>query len=107
MRQTAVDHSWARPQEVETRPTQQRFFTAATFVNVAPPPPLPLLPLSTSGLRSYGQRLVTLLERVPLSLVDRERLLPLAEKSGFFRAAVILLKAVRAAKRVGFDVKAV
>ncbi|CAN0427967.1 unnamed protein product, partial [Ectocarpus fasciculatus] len=30
-------------------------------------------------------RLVTLLERVPLSLVDRERLLPLAEKSGFFR----------------------
>ncbi|CAN0191491.1 unnamed protein product, partial [Ectocarpus sp. 12 AP-2014] len=38
-------------------------------------------------------RLVTLLERVPLSLVDRDRLLPLAEKSGFFRAAVILLKA--------------
>lgn len=39
-------------------------------------------------------RLVTLLQRVPLSLVDRERLLPLAEKSRFFRAAVILLKAV-------------
>lgn len=39
-------------------------------------------------------RLVTLLQRVPLSLVDRGRLLPLAENSRFFRAAVILLKAV-------------
>lgn len=39
-------------------------------------------------------RLVTLLERVPLALVDRETLLPLAEQSRFFRAAVILLKAV-------------
>lgn len=39
-------------------------------------------------------RLVTLLERVPLALVDREKLLPLAEQSRFFRAAVILLKAV-------------
>ncbi|CAN0540196.1 unnamed protein product, partial [Ectocarpus sp. 12 AP-2014] len=51
-------------------------------------------------------RLVTLLERVPLSLVDRDRLLPLAEKSGFFRAAVILLKAaVTLGEQRGFTLK--
>eukprot|EP00752_Nemacystus_decipiens_P007971 g7124.t1 len=49
-----------------------------------------------AGLESPADpqaRLVTLLERVPLALVDRDKLLPLAEQSGFFRAAVILLKA--------------
>ncbi|CAM9825388.1 unnamed protein product [Ectocarpus sp. 13 AM-2016] len=51
-------------------------------------------------------RLVTLLERVPLSLVDRDRLLPLAEKSGFFRAAVILLKAaVTLGEQSGFTLE--
>ena len=50
---------------------------------------IPLLLLTISLLLA---RLVTLLQRVPLSLVDRKALLPLAEKNGFFRAAVILLK---------------
>ncbi|CAM9755223.1 unnamed protein product, partial [Scytosiphon promiscuus] len=51
-------------------------------------------------------RLVTLLQRVPLSLVDRGRLLPLAEKSRFFRAAVILLKAaVTLGEQRGFNLE--
>lgn len=45
-------------------------------------------------------RLVALLQRVPLSLVDRDALLPLAEKNRFFRAAVILLKAVSKSQKL-------
>eukprot|EP00903_Cladosiphon_okamuranus_P007783 g7532.t1 len=61
------------------------------------------------GLEPPGDpqaRLVTLLERVPLALVDREKLLPLAEQSRFFRAAVILLKAaVTLGEQKGFTLE--